>query len=239
MNHDRNTAKIVGALYIVGTVTGIFSAVCTQSIFTAPDLLSQAAAQRNQLVIGMLFVLTMGLSLAMVPVLLYPILKKDHPILALGYVVFRGALETTVYIITAVCWLFLLVVSQEYAAAGAGSAPYLQTLGSVLAQGSDVISSVLVIVFSLDALMLYTMLYQSRLVPRWIPVWGFIAILMHFSTAFLALFGILDGSFSPVLVLVNIPILVQEMVMAVWLILKGFSFTSHAATQPKSAAGLA
>jgi hypothetical protein len=238
MNPNRNTALIVGVLYIVGTVAGILSVVCTQSIFTAPDVLSEVSAQPNQLVVGMLFVLTMGLSLAMVPVLLYPILKKDHPVLALGYVVFRGALETTVYIVTAAGWLFLLVLGQEYAA-GAANAPFLQTLSSVLVKGNDAISSLLVIVFSLDALMLYTMLYRSRLVPRWIPVSGFVAIILHFSTAFLALFGLVDGGFSPVMVLINVPILVQEMVMAVWLILKGFNRTTIASVQPKAAAELA
>ena len=95
MSNNRNTAVIVGVLYIIGTVAGILSVVCTQPIFTAPNVLSEVAAHPNQLVVGMLFVLTMGLSLAMVPVMLYPILKNDHRILALGYVVFRGALETT------------------------------------------------------------------------------------------------------------------------------------------------
>ncbi len=73
MNNTRNTAMIVGVLYIVGTVAGILSVVCTQPIFTAPDVLSQVSARPNQLVVGMLFVLIMGLALAMVPVMLYPI----------------------------------------------------------------------------------------------------------------------------------------------------------------------
>lgn len=238
MKNNRNTAVIVGVLYIVGTVAGILSSVITQPIFTAPDILSAASAQPNQLVVGMLFVLTMGLSLAMVPVMLYPILKKDHQVLALGYVVFRGALETTLYLITAATWIFLLVLAQM-SAVGAGSASSLQLLGSTLAKGNDAISSLLVIVFSLDALMLYTMFYQSRLVPRWISVWGFIAILMHFSTAFLALFGIVDGGFSPVGVLLNFPILVQEMVMAAWLIAKSFKPYAVTALPAKPAATLA
>jgi hypothetical protein len=168
----------------------------------------------------------------MVPVLLYPILKKSHPILALGYLVFRGALETTVYLMLVSCWLFLLVSGQEYVA-GAANASFLLMLSSVLLKGHEAFSSLLVIVFSLDALMLYTMLYQSRLVPRWIPVWGFIAILMHFSTAFLALFGIIQGGVTPVTSLIDFPIFLQEMVMAVWLIAKGFKRSELAAQSVK------
>jgi hypothetical protein len=81
----------------------------------------------------------------------------------------------------------------------------------------------LIIVFSLNALMLYTVFYQSRLIPRWISIWGFIAILLHLTTAFLLLFGIVESSDMSTLMAFNFLILIQEMVMAVWLIVKGFN----------------
>jgi len=71
--------------------------------------------------------------------------------------------------------------------------------------------------------MLYYIFYQSKLIPRWISVWGFIAILMHFSTAFLILFHLVGPGISLTLFVINFPILIQEMVMAVWLIVKGFN----------------
>ena len=71
--------------------------------------------------------------------------------------------------------------------------------------------------------MLYYVFYQSKLIPRWISVWGFIAILMHLSTAFLILFRLVSPGISPILLVINLPILVQEMVMAVWLIVNGFN----------------
>ena len=70
--------------------------------------------------------------------------------------------------------------------------------------------------------MLYYMLYRSKLVPRWISVWGFIAIIMHFSTAFLMLYGLVEPGMSATVAIINLPIFLQEMVMAVWLIVKGF-----------------
>jgi hypothetical protein len=220
MNTNRKIAIIVGVLYIIGTVAGVLSVVTTLPILSAPDTLSQIAVHENTLLLGALLVLTMGLPLAMVPVLLYPILKRHDEILALAYVVFRGALEMTCYIALTICWLFLVLVSQEAAAAGAASLPAIQSLGVVLMKGGDSISNILVIVFSLDALMLYTMLYRSQIIPRWISIWGFIAIVMHFSTAFLLLFHVIDMNTAS---LINMPIFFQEMVMAVWMIVKGFN----------------
>ena len=223
MNTNRRIAVIVGVLYIMGTVAGVLSVLVTQSILGASDYLTQIAANENQIVTGILFVLAMGFSLAMVPVMLFPVLRKHNENLALGYLIFRGALETVTYIAMAICWSFLILISREYVAEGASNIAYLQTLGTIFLKGNDSISTILVIIFALDALMLYYMLYQSKLIPRWISVWGFIAIIMHFSTAFLILYGFVESGMSAIVSLINMPIFFQEMVMAVWLIAKGFS----------------
>ena len=223
MNTNRRIAVIVGVLYIMGTVAGVLSVLVTQSILGASDYLTQIAANENRIVTGILFVLAMGFSLAMVPVMLFPILRKHNEILALGYLIFRGALEAVTYIAMAICWSFLILISREYVAEGASNTAYFQTLGTIFLKGSDSISTILVIIFALDALMLYYMLYQSKLIPRWISVWGFIAIIMHFSTAFLILYGFVESGMSAIVSMINMPIFFQEMVMAVWLIVKGFS----------------
>jgi hypothetical protein len=222
MNTYRNTAIVVGVLYIIGTVAGVLSVVVTGPILGASDYLANVAANPNQLTTGALLVLLMGLPLAMVPVMLFPIFRKINEVLAVGYVVFRGALETATYIASVIPWLFLLIVGREYAAAGAPDASYFQVLGSVLKEGKDSITPILVIIFSLGALMLYYLLYRSKLIPRWISGWGVIAILLHLPTGFLIMFQ-LDTAFSPVNMAMNLPIGLQEMVMAVWLIAKGFS----------------
>ena len=98
MNTNRKSAIIVGVLYIIGTVAGVLSVVFTQSTLNDADYLVKLSANGNQLITGALFVLIMGLALALIPVVMFPILKRYNEVLALGYVVFRGALETfTVY----------------------------------------------------------------------------------------------------------------------------------------------
>jgi hypothetical protein len=132
--------------------------------------------------------------------------------------------------------LLLILAGQEYVAAGAPDAPYFQALGALLLKGHDAINPMLIIIFSFGALMLYYMFYQTKLVPRWISVWGFVAILMHLSTAFLILFGLVSPDDMATLMIINFPIFLQEMVMAVWLIVKGFN-SDAIAFQPLSYAG--
>jgi len=233
MNNFRKTAIIVGVLFIIGTAAGILSGVVTGSILNDPDYLMKISANENQIIIGALLVLTMGLALAMVPVVIFPVLKKHNEVLAFGYVVFRGALETVTAIAMVITWLFLLILSREYVAAGVPDASNFQTLGAVFLKGSDSISSIVGIVFSLGALMLYYVFYQSKLIPRWISIWGFIAIILGLATCILIIFH-LQSSFSTINTVMNLPILLQEMVMAIWLIVKGFNQSAIASLSAKT-----
>ena len=220
MDTNRKTAIIVGVLFIIGTVAGILSVVFTSPILNDLDFLMKVSANQNQIVIGALFLLTMGFTLAMIPVMMFPIFKKHNEALALGYVVFRGALETVTCIAMVICWLFLITVSQEYVKAGAPDASYFQTLGTLLLKANVQIGSILDIVFPLGALIVYYLFYQSKLIPRWISVWGLIGAIMYLASGLLVMFGLITSTISDVL---QLPIFLQEMVMAVWLIVKGFN----------------
>ena len=216
MKTYRMTAVIVGVLFIIGTVSGILSAVFTGSILDAPDYLAQVAANETQMLAGAFFVLLMGLSLAMVPVMMYPLFKKQNEALALGVVVFRGPLEAATYILTVVSWLLLIIVSRESVSADARAVSGFQALGAVLQQTSVVINPVLEIIFSLGALMFYTLFYQTRLIPRWLSGWGIVGGVLYLAAGVMELFGIEMGYLLAILG-------VQEMLMALWLIIKGFS----------------
>ena len=222
MKTYRKIAIIVGVLFIIGTVAGILSAVFLNPILGDPDYLAKTAENKNQVIIGVLFVLTMGLALAMVPVTIFPVLKKHNETLAVGYVVFRGGLETVTYILLAISQLALIPLSQEYIKAGTSGTPYFQAIGNLLMGVQNSVNNILIIVFCLGALMFYSLLYRSKLTPRWLSGWGLVAILLHFSTSFLLMFAIIED-WSPILMGLNLLILLQEMVMAVWLIVKGFN----------------
>jgi Domain of unknown function (DUF4386) len=241
MNTNRISAIVVGVLYIVGTVAGVLSVVLTKSILDAPDYLVKISATGNQIITGAFLVLTMGLSLAIVPVVMFPILKKQHEALALGYVVFRGGLETVTYIAGAASWLLLLPLSQAYVQAGAPDASGFQPLGTLLLRAATVSSTMTEIVFPLGALMFYYLLYQSKLIPRWISGWGLIAAVLFLATGLLDMFGVI-GQMSAIQNLLALPIALQEMVMAVWMIVKGFNssaITSESAYPRQSPVSLA
>jgi Domain of unknown function (DUF4386) len=68
-----------------------------QPILTVPNYLQNIAAHETQWIIGSLLVLVMGLPLAMVPVALFPLLRKQNEVLAIGAIIFRGALEAFTY----------------------------------------------------------------------------------------------------------------------------------------------
>ncbi len=221
MNSNKKTAIIVGVLYIIGTVAASISIVFTGPILDDPDYLVKVSANETQIIIGALLVLIMGLALAMVPVMMFPILKK-HKALALGYVVFRGALETITYIVFVISLLLLIPLSQEYVKAGSPDASYFQTLSTLLLETDFQTSPILKIVFSLGALIFYYVLYQSKLIPRWLSGWGFIGAALHLVSGLLVMFGAL-AEFPVLGVLWDLPIAVQEMVMAIWLIVKGFN----------------
>jgi hypothetical protein len=216
MKNNRSTAIIVGVLFIIGTASGILSAVFTGSILGGQDYLVQVAANETQMITGAFFILLMGLSLAMVPVVMFPIFKKQNEALALGAVVFRGPLEAATYILMVVSWLLLIVVSREFSSVSAENVPQFQALGTVLLKANEMINPVLEIVFSLGAVMFYALFYQTGLIPRWLSGWGLIGAVVYLAVGVMAFFGIDMGFLLALLGL-------QEMVMALWLIFKGFS----------------
>ncbi|MBN1453583.1 MAG: DUF4386 domain-containing protein [Anaerolineales bacterium] len=222
---SRNTAIIVGVLYITGTVAGILSLVFTGPVLEGPDFLIQVSTKPNQIVIGALFVLIMGLALAMVPVMMLPILKRYNEALAVGYVLFRGALEAVTYLALVIGWLSLPLISREYVTAEVAGVSFFQSLGDLILEAHDQIGHVLTIVFILGALIFYYVLYQSKLVPRWLSGWGLLATIPYFVSGVLGLFALLSLMSTIQMVLV-LPLAVQEMVLAVWLIVKGFNSSS-------------
>lgn len=226
MNTNRNTARIVGALFIIGTVAGVLSVVFAGSTLSDPNYLMKVSVN-NQIIIGALFVLIMGLALAMVPVMMFPIFRKYNEALALGSVVFRGALEAVIYIAMVIIWLLLLTVSQEYVKAGAPNASQFQTLGTLLLKASDQINSILEIVFSLGSLMIYYLFYQSKLIPRWLSVWGLIGAILYLAEGLFHMFSVDFG-------ILMVPLALLEMVLAVWLIVKGFNPSPIASESAKT-----
>jgi hypothetical protein len=222
MNSYRNNAIMAGVLFIIATVVGLLGNVrFLIPLLDAPDYLIQISANENQVIIGVLLMLISAFASASIAICLYPILKKHHEALALGSVGFR-VMEGMLYIVGVVCTLSLLTLSQEYVTAGASNASLYQISGTLLLAVKTWAGMLSVIAFTTGAMMYYIVFYQSKLVPRWLSGWGFLGAALSLASAVLVIAGLLN-SLSTVFIVFNLLILVQEMVLAVWLIVKGFN----------------
>jgi hypothetical protein len=233
MNYFRKNAIIVGVLFIIATVLGVLGRSFLQPILDAQDYLIKISANENQVIIGGLLALLAAFACAGIAIGLYPVLKKHHEALALGSVGFR-LMEGMLYIIGVVALLSLLTLSQEYVTAGASNASLFQASGTSLLAVRDWAGKLSIIAFTLGALMYYYVFYQSKLIPRWLSGWGFIGAALSLAGALLAISGQIIY-FSTPFILIQLPIGVQEMVLAVWLIVKGFNPSAIASLSAKTA----
>jgi hypothetical protein len=216
MNTSRKTARIVGLLFITAMVAGGLRYFLLGPVLEAPDYLISVSASESQVIIGVLFYYVMAVAIVGIAIVIYPILRKHNEALALGYVGAR-LIEGVLFIVGMLTTLALLALSRAFVQAGAPDTSYFQTIGGLLlAVRYWAYNGLWAITLGLGALMFYYVLYQSKLIPRWLSVWGFIGAIL-FPAAWLSLFG---STISDPFVL---PLVLQEMVLAVWLIVKGFN----------------
>ncbi len=228
MNAYRKNAVIVGVLFIIATVFLFIGTAIYAPVLDSPDYLETAYPHRIMATIGILIEFICVLAIPLIPVFLFPVLKKHSETLALGYVVFRF-FEAILFVLVEINKLSLISISQSYVASGTADVSLFQNIGSSIQAWNSWGWSFYVLVFAIGALILYTVLYQSKLVPRFISIWGLISAVMIMVSAILALLEVNlnfpAGAFELIFAL---PIAVQEMVMALWLIIKGFNASALA-----------
>ena len=214
MDLYRQIAIVVGVLFITATVGGMVSGV-----FLGPrnedDFLTAISANENQIIISAAFYALMAVAVAGIAIVIYPVLKKYNEVLAIGYVGAR-LVEGILFAVGVAALLTLLTLSQEFVAAGAPDASYFQTFGTVLKAAGDWAYMLGELAFFLSALMLYYLFYKTKLVPQWLSGLGIIGAII-WPVGSLSLAGpTYSGYFYAI-------IFVQEMILAVWLIVKGFN----------------
>jgi hypothetical protein len=116
----------------------------------------------------------------------------------------------------------MITLSQQFVKAGAPDSSFFQTLGVLLYAGNRWLNLVNLLAFSTGALFHYIIFYRTKLVPRWISVWGLVAAILGILSCVLVLVGLI-APFSTEQVLLAVPMLPQEIVLAIWLIVKGFN----------------
>ncbi|MEV0618356.1 DUF4386 domain-containing protein [Nonomuraea sp. NPDC050404] len=193
-------------LIIVGMIAGLLSVV---PVLEDPRHLDLIAAHEGQILTGAAAQFVMIPAYLGFALCLYPALRRANEALSLGFVGFR-LIAATFHFVGVILLPLFLVPGQEPA------------VGELLRTARDLVNHVaLIIALSLGDLLLFAVLYRSRYIPRWLSVWGLLGAAFAMSASFLVLFGLTEVV-TPLYLGMNVPPALHGLVLAVWLLVKGF-----------------
>lgn len=198
-------------LFLVATAAGGLSVAVTEPVLGSGDLLTGVSAHKTQVLLGALLVLVMGVAVVGLSVAAYPVLRRRSQGLALGYVASR-TVEAMLYALGAISLISLVVLSEQYVAAPAPDATSFGAMAEVLVSVRD----------RGTAAVLDTAVFP-------------VGAVLYLAGGVLLALDLLGAS-SAALVLSNVPLGVNELVLAVWLIAKGFSAPAGAPQHPTDGA---
>jgi hypothetical protein len=222
MNPNRKTAVLVGALFLISTATFIVSNALITPLLVGHNYLAAVAAHSQLMIVAALVGLIEGTATVGIALALYPILKRQHPALALGYAGMRIA-ELAIAAVGLGLGALLLVTLSTTAAHGADGL----TVGTLLIGLRHWTLMFIYVYTAIGGLMLGYMLLRTRLVPRGLSVLGLIGYVALLLTAVLDMLGIVDAVGGSGMVGL-IPGGLFEFVLPIWLFARGFSsIASH------------
>jgi hypothetical protein len=215
---DRAAARVAGILFLVSYASFTVGTVLVEPMRAIDADLLGIHTQSGQLVVGLLLEFVNVAAVIGFAVVLLPYLRRGGEALAHGYVAMR-VLEGSVLLIAGVATASLITLSEQAAAAdGADGAAY--RAAQVAAVGQSIgAETFAVAAFVVGATLLYLLLYRTRLVPRFVAVWGLVAAGL---LVVLNLMGADVTELGPA-ALLAVPIIANEVFLAIWLIVRGFS----------------
>ena len=218
MDTYRGISVVVGALYIFGFISGILSIA---HAVDDSDYLTKSALNSNQINKAACFQFLMAVFYIGIAIVLYPILKIHNERLAVGFLSFR-IIAVLFILIGTIILLLILKLSQEYVKMGSSDSSYFNMLGNLLKTGRDLVNHVaMIIMLCMGGIMLYIIMILSGLIPMWLSVWGLFGSSIAILASILVMIKYIKV-LNRTYIILNIPIALQEIVFAVWLIVKGF-----------------
>jgi len=213
MSSLRKTSLVAGVCYLL-TFVSIPAPFILYAAVRAPNFIVGAGPD-TPVFVGAILEIIVALCGIGTAVALYPVVKRQGQGRALGFVASR-TLEGTLLIAGIVTLLSIVTLRQ----AGVGAAG-LVTGQALAAQYAWMFHLSGSFVPSLNAVLLGSLLYQSRLVPRALPVLGFIGAALLLAVWFAVLFGLI-GAVSAPTVVAAITIAAWEFSLGVYLTFRGF-----------------
>ncbi len=216
MNSYRNNTVIAGVLFLTAMAASLLGGGIIESILVTPDLIAQISANSNTVYFGFFLEFINAISVIGIAVFLYPILKKQNESIALSYVGFR-IIEAIFCTAAATIPLIIIKLSEEYLKSGNSEQSFYTYFSSFLILiRTNIMMYLIPVFFGLGAVLFYYLLYKSKFLPRFISVWGFTgAILILILITFKA--GLIIN------IIFVLPIIINEIFLGIWLIVKGFN----------------
>lgn len=217
VNSARRISIATGALFVTATVASI-AATALLPALTGPAYLTGVAAHSSQMTASvLLYLIAAGTSVA-IAIALYPMLEKTNAALALGAVVFR-TIEAAFYTAAVVSLMSITSLGHQLATASPADRAPIQAMADSALSVRDHSTLAGVFAFSVGTFMYSIVFYRSDLVPRWLSAWGVAGAVLIGTGCVLSLFS--DAPITGYYLLI-LPVAVWEMVLAVWLMVKGF-----------------
>jgi hypothetical protein len=214
-------------VYLAGFAVGLTGNGLIQSILGAPDHLSTVSANGMTLTIGAILWLMAVVGDGAHGVLMFPLLKQHSERMAYGYLAAR--IVDAVFIAIMVLFILLQIpLSSEYLKAAAADTLYFQVLSTISLQASQYAYQIGMSALGISGLILNYTLYKTKLVPRFLAIWGLFGYAIIF-------FGMLSETMGSGLGLASsIPGGLWEVFTGVWLIAKGFNSTAFVSETVKT-----
>ena len=213
MKSTRNNTIAAGVLYLL-----TFISIPTLALYGAvhePNYMVGNGPD-TAVIVGCILEIIVALAGIGTAVALYPVLKKQNEGVALGFIGSRSLEGATIF---AGVTCLLSVVSLRQSGAGANALFTGQALVAVYDRTFLIGQSLMPAV---NALLLGSLLYQSRLVPRVLPLLGLIGAPLLITAQTAIMFGLI-GRLSPLAAIGAIPVALWEFSLGVWLVAKGFN----------------
>ena len=217
MDTMRKTALVAGILYLATFLSSIPAVFLQAPVFDDPNFILSGGSD-TLVRLGALLDMVNGLTAIGTAIALYSVVRRHHEGLAIGFVASR-LFEAAILFIGIVAVLAIVTLRQT-GATGAEAATLVTIQRSFLA-ARDWSFALGTGVPALNAFLLGTLMYRSRLVPRAIPVLGLIGAPLFTSWIIGYIFGITEGGTAWHAIGVA-PIFFWELSLGLWMTFKGF-----------------
>jgi hypothetical protein len=231
----RKTALVAGILYLLTFASSIPALVLLGPVLDEPEYIIGSGAD-NQVLVGCLLDVVNALACIGTAVALFPVVKRQNEALALGFVASR-VYEGLVIMVGVVSIMAVVTLRQDLAGASSTDTASLVAAGRSLVAVRD--WTFLLgpgLAPAINALLLGTLMYQSRLVPRAIPLMGLIGAPLLLASFLATMFGRTD-QVSAWSLLATLPVAAWEFSLGVWLVAKGFKPSPITMTTVPAGAG--